>query len=808
MTKAHSSVRTALMRGLTILVGSASLAFAQDFTDKKINSVQVRYAGAKTVDEARIRNLMSVKAGQKFSAEKLDDDIRSLVESGLVDDVKFSGEEQGSGMRLIVQVETRPALAGVGFEGSESFSNGNLVKETELKPGRPINDAAIFEARKKVEEYYQGYGYSDVSVSYRLQQTDRDGFSDLVFIVDEGDALELKSIKFNGNNSYSDSELRRRMETKKKDLLSFITKSGRIDINELEADEDRIVEFYRNNGYLQAKTSGFKRTVHEPNENGDIVFLAGDNVRYVIKANTLTELLSGGDKSKIELEMDINEGVQYSVDQIRFTGAMKVFSASELMPVLTLNSGDTFSSSKMRKDIRTIRSYYGSRGYADAAVDPDIQYSGENTVNIVYNVTEGSPYKVGRVTIEGNNKTKDKVIRREIPLKPGDNFNSVDVETTRKRLEGLNYFSNVVTQSTPSDQPGYRDISVLVQEKQTGQLSFGLGFSSIDNAVGFIQIEETNFDITNPWGFRGGGQRFGVNLRLGSETQDFSLSLTEPWFLGRRLSFGGEVFYKGAQNLSDEYEQRNVGGALSLRKPLGRFSYLRAEMRWEKIKVDVESDVPDTSVFQEFDGNFTRPAFSLSYVRDTRDALQTPRKGYKVDVGATAVVSALGGDTDSFIFNLSGAKYWNLWFDSILEVQGTLSMVETSGGETPIYDRQFLGGARNLRGFEYRDVGPRDFDEPQGTGEVFGGDSSGFATLEWSFPLVSTVRGALFYDAGFVNLDSWDFDVSDYYSDFGAGIRMNLPFGPIALDYAFPLEVPDERADNGGQFNFYIDYEF
>jgi outer membrane protein insertion porin family len=400
------------------------------------------------------------------------------------------------------------------------------------------------------------------------------------------------------------------------------------------------------------------------------------------------------------------------------------------------------------------------------------------------------------------------VIRREIPLKPGDNFNTVDVETTRQRLQGLNYFSNVVAEGAPSDQEGYRDISVIVDEKSTGQLSFGLGFSSIDSIVGYITVEETNFDITNPWGFRGGGQRFGLNLRMGSETQDFSLSLTEPWFLGRRLSFGGEVFYSGAQNLSDEYEQRNVGGALFLRKPLGRFAYLRAEMRWEKIKVDIESDVPDTSVFQEFGGKFTRPALSLNYVWDSRDALQTPRKGHKIDVGATGVISALGGDTDSFIFSLAGAKYWNLWFDSILELQGNLSMVETSGGETPIYDRQFLGGARNLRGFEYRDVGPRDFDSPEGTGEVYGGDSAGYATVEWSFPLVSSVRGAVFYDAGFVNLDSWDFSVSDYYSDAGIGLRMNLPFGPIALDYAFPLEVPDERADNGGQFNFYIDYEF
>ncbi|MGJ8672354.1 outer membrane protein assembly factor BamA [Rubritalea sp.] len=785
MTKVHSSFRALLRSCTAILLGVASIALAQDFTDKKINSVQVRYAGAKTVDEARIRNLMSVKAGQKFSAEKLDDDIRSLVNSGLVDDVTMSGEEQGSGMNLIVKVETRPALAGVGFAGNAKFSDGKLAKQTELNPGLPINDVAIYEARKKIEEYYQGYGYSDVNVSYRLQKTNRTGFSDVIFVIQEGDAIVVEDIKFNGNNAFSDADLRREMETKKKDILSFITKSGRIEAGALEGDEDRIIDFYRNKGYLKAQTSGFKRMMRE-------------------EGGSESRLFSSKGKDKIELEMDVYEGVQYSINQVSFANGMKVFAPEDLMPVMTLNDGDTFSSSKMRADIRTIRSYYGSRGYADANVDPDIQYASGNTVNIVYSVSEGRPYKVGRVTIEGNNKTKDKVIRREIPLKPGDNFNTVDVETTRKRLEGLNYFSNVVTEGAPSDQDGYRDINVLVEEKQTGQLSFGLGFSSIDNIVGYVTVEETNFDITNPWKFRGGGQRMSLNLRLGTETQDFSLSLTEPWFLGRRLSLGTEIFYLGAQNLSDYYDQRNVGAAISLRKPLGNRSYLNASLRYEKIRVDVDDDVPSDSLFQDVGGRFTRPALSLSYVYDSRNALQTPRSGHKLEAGATTILEALGGDSDSFILEFAAQKYWNLWYDSILEIAGEMNLVETSDGPTPIYDRQFLGGARNLRGFEYRDIGPRD----PATEGVIGGNTAAYVTVEVTFPLISSVRGAVFTDAGFVNLDSYDFDASDYQSDAGLGLRMNLPFGPIALDYAIPVRSPDSDADKGGQFNFYVDYAF
>jgi len=754
-----SRLRVAILSVFALMFG-LSMAGAQDFTDKKINSVQVRYKGAKTVDEARIRNLMSVKAGQKFSAEKLDDDIRSLVESGLVDDVKMSGEESGAGMALFVEVVTRPALAGVGFAGNVNFTDKKLAKETKLKPGSPLSDVAIYETRKNIEKYYQGYGYPDIVVSHRIQSTNRKGYSDLILTIDEGARTEVHHIKFRGNNAYKSHVLQGEMETKEKGLLSFLTKSGRIDVTKLDEDEDRVLDYYRNRGYLRVASSGFRREADK--------------------------------KGKVNLVMDIDEGIKYTIGQIAFAGPMRVFSSAELTPVLTLNATDGFSSKKMRKDIRTIRSYYGSRGYADARVDPDIRDAGPGQVNITYRITEGK------------NKTKDRVIRREVPLKPGDNFNSVDVETTRQRLQGLNYFSNVVAEGSPSSQDGYRDISIIVDEKNTGQLSFGLGFSSIDSIVGYINVEETNFDVSNPWGFRGGGQRFGLNLRAGSETQDFKISLTEPWFLGQRLSLGTELFYRGAQNLSDYYEQRNVGGAIYLRKPLGKRSYVNLDLRYEKIRVDVEDNVPANSLFRDIGGKFTRPALGFNYVYDSRNSLQTPRRGHKLDTGVTSILEALGGDSDSFIFNVSGSKYWNLWFDSILEFGGSVDMVETTSGPTPIYDRQFLGGARNLRGFEYRDVGPRD----PATGGVIGGNSAGYATVEWSFPLVSTVRGAVFYDAGVVNLDSFDFDVSDYYSDAGFGLRMNLPFGPIALDYAFPLESPDPEADKGGQFNFYVDYEF
>lgn len=790
MNNALGSYKGAFLIFIVSLFRLISIADAQELTGKDILSVEIFYTEGKAVDKAHILDLMSVKPGQKFSPENLNNDVSSLIDSGVVDDVRMYGEEQGSGVNVIVKVLTRPMLAGVRFEGNTAFSNKQLAKKSELKRGALISDSSIFLALEKLSEYYHDYDYPNNVISHRIQMTDDPDYADLIFTIDEGqnlktpDAPDLVSsieedqktkvlfIRFIGNNSFKSTKLKDVMRTKEKGVFSFLTKSGDIDVIHLKEDEQSILNFYRERGYLAVKSSGFQRVVDS--------------------------------KGQAHLLMTIDEGIKYQVNQVVFGGKMTVFTSEYLTPILRMNAGVPLSLDKVRGDIRTIRSYYGSRGYADASVQPDISDAGPGLINLTYIITEGKPYKVGRVIIEGNNQTLDRVIRREVPLKPNDNLNTVDVETTRQRLLGLNYFSNVMTEERTSEQKGYRDIIIKVDEKNTGKMNLTIGFSSIDYLVGYVSVEETNFDISDPWNFRGAGQRFGLNLRLSSENQDFSLRYTEPWFLGRRLSLGTEIFYRGAQNLSDYYDQRNVGVAVSLRKALGNRSRINASLSYEKIRINAKNNLPKDSLFNSADGHYNRPALSLFYEYDGRDAVQTTRRGSKFEAGVTSVFKALNAENDTFIFNIAGLKYWNLWFDSILELSGEVATMETNGGSTPIYDRQFLGGYRNLRGFGYRDVGPRD----SATGGVIGGDSMATAAIEWTIPLISNMRGAVFYEAGFVNLESWDFSPSDYYSDAGMGLRMKLPFGPLALDYAFPLNAPDAKADKGAHFNFYINYDF
>lgn len=752
---------------------------AQDFEGKNISQVTIRYRGPKTVNEDVLRNQMTSKAGSTYRAENLDKDIAALYESGLVDDVRFFADPDGNSVNLIAEVTTRPLRGGVGFVGNTVFSDQKLAKETKLKSGGVMSDAEILEARRNIEKYYQGYGYPDVVVSHRIQSTGQEGLADLIFVIDEGAKNEVRKIRFEGNTVFTDPELRKEMKTKEKGWFSWLTKSGRIESDKLDNDVDAILDYYRSKGYLRASCPGVRR---EPVKDG-----------------------------RVDLVIQISEGEKYTVAGVGF-GKMTVFKPEELYPALTLNGNDAYNSKKMRADITMIRSYYGSRGYADATVNPDIRDAGPNRVTITYRITEGSRYRVGRVNITGNIKTKDKVIRREIPLQPGDLFNSVELETTKARLENLQYFSDVQASGSPSGS-GYRDVDVLVEEKATGSVGVGLGFSSIDSIVGFLTLEQSNFDLFNPWNFTGGGQRFSMSIRLGSERSEASVSLVEPWFLDQQLSLGTELFYKQSTYFSDYYEQTNAGGAVSLRKPLGAKSSIKGEYRLENVKIDSEVDSNDyggngdlSELSEEnIGGDFLRSALSVNYLYDSRDSSIQPRSGHKFDLGLT--YAGVGGDVNTFTMSAQGQKYWNLKWDSILSVSGELAFVDSLDDEVPIFERMFLGGGRTLRGFEFRDVGPRDNGY---TDEVYGGNSLGYVTLEYTVPIIETVRAAVFSDTGFVNADSWDPSPNDIYSDIGVGIRLKLPISPmpLALDYAIPVSSPDDEADKGGQFNFYLNYQY
>jgi outer membrane protein insertion porin family len=417
-------------------------------------------------------------------------------------------------------------------------------------------------------------------------------------------------------------------------------------------------------------------------------------------------------------------------------------------------------------------------------------------------VEEGVQSYVEKINISGNTRTKDKVIRREVAVAPGDVFNTVRVDASKQRLLNLQYFSRVETYPQDSLIPGRKDLNVVVEEKRTGSFNFGAGFSSIDNLIGFAEITQGNFDVTRWPYFTGGGQKFRMRVQYGTRRKDFIISLTEPYFLDYKIAVGTELFYREAEFVSAVYDERRYGGEIFGRKVLSEFVFARFGYRLENIGIlNVDEDA-SIEIRQE-EGDRLKSQVSAGITYDARDDLRLTRRGQRVDLMAYVAGGPLGGDTDIYGWDLEASKYFLLPGDTILTINGEVAGVSTwAGGErVPIFDRLYLGGANNLRGFKFRDVGPKDED-----GEPIGGNTMARITVEYTFPVVDKVRGAVFYDAGFVSRGSYDFS-GDINSDVGLGVRLDLPIGPIRIDYGIPI-TSDRFNDSSGKFNFNIGYQF
>ena len=598
-----------------------------------------------------------------------------------------------------------------------------------------------------------------------------DGYSRITFQIDEGQRTILDSIMFEGNSVFTDSQLSSKMKVKERKLLKLFGNRGKIDNQTLEDDVLAIEDAYRDAGYINARVMDVER---RPTGKGD----------------------------HIDLILHISEGAMHTVSSVSVSGT-SAFTEDTITGRLQMQPGMPYSAKAVREDIQFLRKYYGRKGYADLNVVPQLTSAGENALNIDYSVFEGVASTVGEIHIRGNEKTQDRVIRRELAILPGEPFNTSLLEASAARLRQLPNFSRVEVTPTDSAENGYKDINISVTEKPTGSVNFGAGFSSIDNLVGFVDVVQTNFDIKGWPKFTGAGQKFRLSLKYGTERRDFALDFTEPWLMDRKLSLSTGVYYRDIYYNSDLYDERHAGGEVSLRKPLSEHSYGKIGYRLDFAKIhDIDDKASDEIKAEE--GDYTDSNLFAEYTIDTRDSFTLPRTGHKLTFGADFGV---GGDVETYGFELGAAKFWNGPLDTIFSLEGIFRTIDTYGGGTvPIFRREFLGGARNLRGYDYREAGETK-DE---NGEPLGGKTSAYMTAEVSTPipgdLGEKVRVATFYDIGAVSPSSWD--LGEIYHDVGIGLRLFLlPGAPIRLDYGYPLKT-DEFTGSSGKFNFQMGWNF
>lgn len=776
-----------------------------------IKSIDVEYTGPATVSKERILAQMRTQVGTPYSDQVVEQDIRQLYTTGSIRNVRIFAQPQGDGVRVIVAVQTRAVVREIEIDGARKISAKRLRKEIALKINAPIKEEDLEKGRQKIIETYQGRGFTDINVQFRVDPIDESrGTARVVYVIDEGVKGAVRQVRFEGNTHFSDKVLRKQMKTRGKTLLAFIDKSGRLDEAQLQRDLDSIKEFYQNKGYIDVEV----RDVRKERQNGPLV-----------------------------ITIAVNEGIQYHARKITFAG-YKQTTEEKLRKVIKMKEGSIYSPKQLHDDAKAIADAYGTGGYVDLLVVPSGEPAGEGQIDVNYKIDEGTRSFVERVNIIGNTRTKDKVIRREILVAPGDVFNTVRVDVSKKRLDNLGYFSKVETYPEDTEVPGRKDLVVQVEEKRTGSLSFGGGFSTVDQLVVFGELTQGNFDLFNWPSFTGAGQKFRLRAQVGTERKDFILAVTEPWFLDRRLSLGGQLFYSEANYLSAVYDQRNYGFSVELRKPLAAWVYMTLGYRFEDVDIfNVTSHVSPDILSQE--GGTQKSTVLTSVVYDRRDNPLLTRTGERVAISPYVAGGPLGGNEQIYGWDIEASKYFHLPWDLILLFNGEAAVVDVwdqpetttfvvpkldlGTGAThdkiyqiptvPIFDRLYLGGSNNLRGFDFRNVGPRDKH-----GEPLGGQSMARGTAELTFPIIEKARGAFFYDAGFVNADPYDFAINtvtilhqgktprapqsfdNIGSDVGFGLRLDLPIGPLRVDYGFPIQT-DGRSDHG-HFNFNVGYQF
>lgn len=744
-----------------------------------IQQIDVQFVGETTLSKQRVLDNLATKVGVPYNDRLVDEDIKSLYATGNVSNARIFAEPIEGGLKVTVLLQGRSTVGEVLIEGNDVIKSPKIRKEISTKPGDPLSEEKLSEDRQKIIKLYEDKNFTDVKVDTKTSQL-ADKHMQVVFSINEGPKLVIRQISFTGNDSVLPKELTKVMKTKTANILSFLTKAGRLVPSQMDDDKEAIKSLYMNKGFADVRITDVQ-TQPLPNGKG------------------------------VDLVISISEGIQYRVNKLDIVGAA-IVPAADLERALRMKSGSLYTPDGMGADLKKLRDFYGSRGYVDMVAQPQIDPAGEGSVNLTYHIDEGVQSYVNLINVQGNTKTKDKVIRRELAVSPGGVFDTTLVDVSKSRLMNLNYFNKVDMAPQDTLVPGRKNLDVIVDEKKTGSFNFGAGFSSIDSLVGFAELQQSNFDLFNWPYFTGAGQRFRIRAQYGLQRQDFVMSLTEPWFMGYKVSVGGEFYYHAATFLSPVYSQSNLGGALQARKALTPFTALRGEYRLENIKIyNLTGNYG--SVIQDAANNspYTKSSLLFGLDYDNRDSLFLPRKGQTVNLSAFVAGGGLGGTVQDYGINLGAKKFFSLPWDMILETKGGIGIVNGwgGGGTPPIFDELYLGGANDMRGFAFREVGPKDQ-----YGNPIGGSTSVEGTGEITFPIIPRLRGAFFTDWGYVNAGALSFAPTQagngsggLNGDMGIGARIELPIGPIRVDWGYPVSS-DSWNHSNGQFNFNVGYTF
>ncbi|MCI0535239.1 MAG: outer membrane protein assembly factor BamA [Verrucomicrobiales bacterium] len=778
---------------------------AQVGTGSTVQKIEIRHVGPPAASDELIRANIRVKVGETYNRTGVDDDVRTLYSTGLFYNIRVAEERIAGGVNLLYVVQGKPTLTDIRFEGNKKFSNKKLLKKITSKTGEPLNEQKLFTDSQEIQKMYQKAGYQKTEVKADPRIDDQTGRGRVTFEIKETPKVKIADVEFVGAQAFKQRKLRKTIKTRRHWMFSWITGSGVLKDEQFEEDKDKLAGFYRNEGYIDFELKEVKLEYKNP--------------------------------KRMTVRFFVSEGRQYKVGAVEVKGN-KLFTSDEILKGanlfakpekkqkgLRLAVGKTFTPKGLTDDLQAIEDFYGSKGYIDVRVVADKNPNTEKgTMDLVYeilNEDKGQSY-IEKIEIRGNTKTRDKVIRRELAVSPGEVFDMVRVKRSKGRLEQMQYFDKVETEIDPTDIPDRKNLIIGVEEGSTGNFELGAGFSSVDNLVGFIGYREGNFDLFNPPTFRGGGQKFRINIQLGTRRKDYVLSFIEPWFLGRKLAFGTELYHKEVNYYSDLYDITQTGGRLSLTRTLGS-DFLIGSVSYTLENIGIKNvdqeNAPQLIKDEPSDRLVSKIGGSLAY--DTRNSVFLADRGQRTELFSEVASSTLGGDTDFYKARISSIWYFPGFFSGhIWELLGQAGVVDNYGdtSRVPLFDRYFLGGVTSLRGFKYRRVGPRYHQVDPVTGvdqivndEPIGGEMYWLGSVEYSLPIIERLRFAVFYDIGNVYENAYSFSLAPgqrtYSDDWGVGFRLNIPrLGPLRLDYAFPISH-DDGISGSGKFQFSVGFQ-
>jgi outer membrane protein insertion porin family len=795
--------------GLLLLLACLPAGRAQ-FAPLKVYRIEIKHAGPPAASDELIRANLRVKVGDLYLRAAVDDDVRSLYATGFFYNIQVVADNTPDGVVITYKVQGKPRLTEIKFQGNTKFKSAKLLKKISSKVDEPLDERKLFTDTQDIQKLYQKKGYQRTQVKYVLGIDQEAGRGTVTFEIAESPKIKILEVDFPGAKAFPVKKLRKTIKTRKHWMFSWITGSGVLKDEQFEEDKEKLTELYRDKGYIDSEIK-------------DVQFVNPTPRTLIIR-------------------FILYEGTQYKVGSVKFTGN-KLFTVAEIARGLRaaqersrskakiganglpMDVGQIFTPGGVTKDIEAVEDFYGAKGFIDVTASSGhlkldrIPNTETGTMDLEFQIEEGQKSYIERIEIKGNVRTKDKVIRRELAVSPGEVFDMVRVKLSKQRLENLGYFGRVDTRPEPTTiSPDRKNLVVDVDEKTTGHVSLGAGFSTVDSLVGIAEYNEGNFQA--PW-FRGGGQKFRLRLTVGTERQDYEMTFIEPWFLGRKLQFGLDLFYRDYAFLSpnDIYTETDLGAKVSLQRALGS-DFLRGGVNYtvEDVGIDLSSgvNINKSNVPTDIEdalGHHLLSTAGTSLAYDTRNSVQLPNKGQRTELIAQLTGGPLGGSYSFYRLEAHTAHYFRgLSRRHVLELGGIVGVVDAFGStpDVPFFERYYLGGPNSLRGYKYRYVSPRQVPNIPGN-EPIGGDTYWFASAEYSIPIFEQERGvgvrvAVFYDIGSVGAAPYNANISGYSDNYGIGLRLNLPIGPLRLDYGIPIRH-DQYSSASGKFQFTVGWE-